>query len=85
MDENTSFSSELGRILRDSRDVDITQVDKKLQLAVALAVKLHTSTNSDDKAIVGRLLGPAFAQDHRRMRFGRNNLIQGRNSRSTWR
>ena len=39
----------------------------------------------DDKADIGRMLGPAFSQDHRRMRFGTNNLIQARNSRSTWR
>ena len=85
MDEKTSFTSEIGRILRESRDVNNNQVDNKLRLAVALAVKLHISRNIDDKADIGRMLGPAFSQDHRRMRFGTNNLIQSRNSRSTWR
>ena len=85
MDVKTSFTSEIGRILRESRDVNINQVDDKLRLAVAMAVKLHVSTNPDDKAGIGRMLGPAFAQDHRRIRFGTNTLIQSRNSRSTWR
>ena len=85
MDEKTSFTSEIGRILRESRDVNNDQVDNKLRLAVALAVRLHISRSPDDKADIGRMLGPAFAQDHRRMRFGKNNLIQARNSRSTWR
>ena len=71
--------------MRESRDVNNDQVDIKLRLAATLAVKLHISRSHDDKADIGRMLGPAFAQDHRRMRFGRNNLIQARNSRSTWR
>ncbi len=85
MDDNTSFSSEIGRILRDSRDIEINQIDNKIHLAIAMAVKIHTSTIIDDRSNVGRLPGPAFAQDHRRMRFGRKNLIRARNSRSTWR
>ena len=85
MDEKTSFTSEISRILRESRDVNTNQSDTKLQLAVALAIKLHISKNIENKADIGRVLGPAFAQDHRRMRFGTNNLIQARNSRSTWR
>ena len=85
MDEKTSFTSEISRILRESRDFNTNQSDTKLQLAVALAIKLHISKNIENKADIGRVLGPAFAQDHRRMRFGTNNLIQARNSRSTWR
>jgi len=85
MDEKTSFTSEIGRILRESRDGNNDLVDNKLRLAVALAIKLHVSRNSENKAGIGRMAGPAFAQDHRRMRFGTNNLIQSRNSRSTWR
>ena len=85
MDEKTSFTSEIGRILRESRDLNNDPVDNKLRLAVALATKLHISKNPDTKADIGRMSGPAFAQDHRRMRFGSNNLIQSRNSRSTWR
>tara|TARA_B100000925_G_C22005970_1_gene473689 strand:+ start:2569 stop:2826 length:258 start_codon:yes stop_codon:yes gene_type:complete len=85
MDEKTSFTSEIGRILRESRDLNNDLVDNKLRLAVALATKLHISKNLDTKADIGRMSGPAFAQDHRRMRFGTNNLIQSRNSRSTWR
>ena len=85
MDEKTSFTSEISRILRESRDVNTSQSDTKLRLAVALAIKLHISKNIENKSDIGRVLGPAFAQDHRRMRFGTNNLIQARNSRSTWR
>lgn len=83
MDEKTSFTSEIGRILRESRDINSNQSSNKLRLAVALAIRLHISTNIRDTADIGRNLGPAFAQDHRRMRFGSNNLIQARNSRST--
>ncbi len=85
MEKKSSFTSEIGRILRDSRDIEVNDIDNRLQLAVALAVKLHTTKNTDERANIGRMLGPSFAQDHRRMRFGRKNLIRSRSSRSTWR
>ncbi len=85
MDEKVSFTSEIGRILRESREIDIAEGDERILLAVAMAVKLHTSSKTDERADVGRQLGPAFAQDHRRMRFGRKTLILQRSSRSTWR
>ena len=85
MDEKTSFTSEISRILRESRDFNTNQSDTKLRLAVAFGIKLHISMNIENKAEIGRVLGRAFAQDHRRMRFGTNNLIQARNSRSNWR
>jgi hypothetical protein len=83
MEEKISFSSEIGRILRDSRDIEINSNENIIHLAISIAVKLHLSQEIEDRSGIGRLPGPAFSQDHRRMRFGKNNLMKARNSRST--
>lgn len=85
MEDRTSFTSEIGRILRSSRNLEVNPNENAIHLAIAMAVRIHTSSISDNQADIGRLPGSAFAQDHRRMRFGQRDLIRGRSSRSTWR
>ena len=85
MEDRASFTSEIGRILRSSRDIESNPIENRIYLAIAMAVRIHTSSISDNQADIGRLPGSAFAQDHRRMRFGQRDLIRGRSSRSTWR
>ena len=40
---------------------------------------------SDNRSLLGRQLGSAWSQDHRRTRMGGSNLIEARQKRSTWR
>ena len=85
MDSEPTFTEQVGRILRESREAKVYEDDTKIRLAVAMAVRLHTLNVSDNRANVGRTLGPAYARDHRNNRFGRPSLLKNRSSRSTWR
>ena len=53
--------------------------------AAALVAVLSMSQISDDRASLGRQLGPAWSQDHRRARMGQPNLMESHQKRSTWR
>ena len=85
MDSEPTFTEQVGRILRESRDTELVNDNTKIRLAVAMAIRLHTQNVSENRADIGRMLGPAYAQDHRNNRFGRPALLKNRSSRSTWR
>ena len=85
MDSEPTFTEQVGRILRESRDAELVEDDTKMRLAVAMAIRLHTQNVSDNRAEAGRMLGPAYARGHRNNRFGRPSLLKNRSSRSTWR
>ena len=85
MDSEPTFTEQVGRILRESRDAEVDEDGTKIRLAIAMAVRLHTLNVPDNRANAGRILGPAYARDHRNNRFGRPSLLKNRSSRSTWR
>ena len=57
----------------------------KLRLAALMAVLSMQGQDTGAAARVGRLRGPAWSEDHRRMNSGEVGLANWRNSRSGWR
>ncbi len=51
----------------------------------AIAAVLAATSNRDDPSKVGRQLGEAWSQDHRRISMGKSSLMHHRSSRSPWR
>ncbi len=51
----------------------------------AIAAVLAASSSGEDPTKIGRKLGEAWAQDHRRMNMGMSSLMHRKSSRSTWR
>jgi len=65
----------------------LTETNSRQDLlrAAALVAVLSMSQISDERSSLGRQLGPAWSQDHRRTRMGQTNLKESRQKRSTWR
>ena len=88
-----SYAESLEGVLKAAREE--APVDKNVLIennprqhllrAAALVAILSMSQISDDRAVLGRQLGPAWSQDHRRTRMGQPNLMESRQKRSTWR
>tara|TARA_X000001036_G_scaffold374004_1_gene362173 strand:+ start:43 stop:321 length:279 start_codon:yes stop_codon:yes gene_type:complete len=88
-----SYAESLEGVLKAAREK--APVDKNVLIennprqhllrAAALVAILSMSQISDDRAVLGRQLGPAWSQDHRRTRMGQPNLMESRQKRSTWR
>ena len=53
--------------------------------AAALVAVLSMIESVDERASLGRKLGSAWSQDHRRSRMGNSNLMESRQKRATWR
>ena len=51
----------------------------------AIAAVLAACNAGEDPSQIGRKMGEAWAQDHRRMNMGYSSLMHRRNSRSPWR
>ena len=58
---------------------------EELLRAVALIAVLSMENVTDERGEMGRQLGVAWSQDHRRTRMGAHNVLEHRRKRSTWR
>ena len=88
-----SYAESLEEVLKAARSVEVSAKKEKvnrapresLLRAAALVAVLSLEGSSDERASLGRQLGPAWSQDHRRTRMGHSNLIESRQKRATWR
>ena len=55
-----------------------------LRIAAIAAVISILNEQSDDPSQAGRMPGPSWSQDHRRMNMGKTSLMNLRASRSPW-
>ena len=88
-----SYAESLEEVLNAARSVDVAAKQEKvdgaprepLLRAAALVAVLSLVGSSDERASLGRQLGSAWSQDHRRTRMGHPSLMESRQKRSTWR
>ena len=88
-----SYAESLEGVLKAARDLEPTakqvvqETDSREPVlrAAALVAVLSLVGASDERAALGRKLGPAWSQDHRRTRMGLSNLMDARQKRATWR
>ena len=88
-----SYAESLEEVLKAARSVEVAATNEKvnqaprepLLRAAALVAVLSLVGSSDERASLGRQLGSAWSQDHRRTRMGQSNLMESRQKRATWR
>ena len=88
-----SYAESLEEVLKAARSVELAAKKEKgnrvhrepLLRAAALVAVLSLVGSSDERASLGRQLGSAWSQDHRRTRMGQSNLMESRQKRATWR
>ena len=88
-----SYAESLEEVLKAARSVEVAAKQEKvdraprepLLRAAALVAVLSLVGSSDQRASLGRKLGSAWSQDHRRTRMGQSNLMESRQKRATWR
>ena len=88
-----SYAESLEEVLKAARNVEpaakkvTVESDSRGNLlrAAALVAVLSLAGASDERAALGRQLGSAWSQDHRRTRMGLSNLMDARQKRVTWR
>jgi hypothetical protein len=88
-----SYAESLEGVLKAARNVKVSETNNpkdsnprdEMLRAAALVAVLSMVGASDNRAQIGRELGPAWAQDHRRTRMGKINLMEERQKRATWR
>ena len=88
-----SYAESLEGVLKAARNVEpaknIQETESKprdsMLRAAALVAVMSMIETSDDRSLLGRQLGSAWSQDHRRTRMGDSNLMEARQKRSTWR
>ena len=88
-----SYAESLEEVLKAARSVEVAVKKEKvnraprepLLRAAALVAVLSLVGSSDQRASLGRQLGSAWSQDHRRTRMGQSNLMESRQKRATWR
>ena len=88
-----SYAESLEEVLKAARSVEVAVKKEKvnraprepLLRAAALVAVLSLVGSSDERASLGRQLGSAWSQDHRRTRMGQSNLMESRQKRATWR
>ena len=88
-----SYAESLEEVLKAARSVEVAAKKEKvnrvhrepLLRAAALVAVLSLVGSSDERASLGRQLGSAWSQDHRRTRMGQSNLMESRQKRATWR
>ena len=88
-----SYAESLEGVLKAARSVEVAAKQEKVDCtsrepllrAAALVAVLSLAGASDERAGLGRQLGSAWSQDHRRTRMGLSNLMDARQKRVTWR
>ncbi len=88
-----SYAESLEGVLKAARNVEpaakqeTVEGDSRESLlrAAALVAVLSLTGTSDERGALGRQLGSAWSQDHRRTRMGLSNLMDARQKRVTWR
>ncbi len=88
-----SYAESLEGVLKAARNSEtvaennLTENDSRelLLRAAALVAVMSIIGTSDERISVGRQLGSAWSQDHRRTRMGFSNLMESRQKRSSWR
>jgi hypothetical protein len=88
-----SYAESLEGVLKAARDIEPAkkeepkEVDSREHLlrAAALVAVLSMIESVDERASLGRQLGSAWSQDHRRAHMGASNLMESRQKRATWR
>ena len=88
-----SYAESLENVLKSARENPLPekQPEKKkhpreeLLRAAALAAVMSMIDSVDDRSALGRQLGSAWSQDHRRTRMGNTSLRESRQQRATWR
>ncbi len=88
-----SYAESLEEVLKAARNVEpaakqvAVESDSRESLlrAAALVAVLSLAGASDERGALGRQLGSAWSQDHRRTRMGLSNLMDARQKRATWR
>ncbi len=88
-----SYAESLEEVLKIARSAEIvekedvgesTPRDSMLRAAALVAVMSMIGA-SDERSKIGRELGEAWSQDHRRPRMGKTNLMESRQQRTGWR
>ena len=88
-----SYAESLEGVLKAAREArppkreEVREVNNREHLlrAAALVAVLSMIESVDERAALGRQLGAAWSQDHRRSRMGNSNLMESRQKRATWR
>ena len=88
-----SYAESLEGVLKAARniepkkreEVEETNPREHLLRAAALVAVLSMIESVDERASLGRHMGSAWSQDHRRTRMGCSNLMEVRQKRATWR
>ena len=88
-----SYAESLEGVLKAARDIEPEEKEEPkdtgsrehLLRAAALVAVLSMIETVDERPSLGRQLGSAWSQDHRRTRMGGSNLMEERQKRATWR
>ena len=88
-----SYAESLEGVLKAARDIEPAKREETpepdarehLLRAAALVAVLSMIESVDERASLGRQLGSAWSQDHRRTHMGVSNLMESRQKRATWR
>ena len=88
-----SYAESLEGVLKAARNIEPakrempeeTNPREHLLRAAALVAVLSMIESVDERSALGRQLGSAWSQDHRRTRMGNSNLMEVRQKRATWR
>ena len=87
-----TYAKSLEDVLKSARDFEpeplhegLNTTRDELLRAAALVAVLSMNNVADDRFQLGRQLGSAWSQDHRRTRMGATNVLEHRRKRSTWR
>ena len=87
-----SYAKSLESVLKTARERKSETLRKEMPTdreellrAAALVAVFSMTSVVDERSQLGRLLGPAWSQDHRRTRMGATNVLENRRKRSTWR
>jgi hypothetical protein len=88
-----SYAESLEGVLKAARDIEPAKKEERKEdknrehmlRAAALVAVLSMIESVDERASLGRQLGSAWSQDHRRAHMGDSNLMESRQKRATWR
>jgi len=91
--ESESYAESLEGVLKAARNakpaekIEVVESEPRNSIlrAAALVAVMSIIETSDDRSSIGRNLGSAWIQDHRRTRMGEVTLMDARKKRSTWR
>jgi len=90
--KSETYAKSLEGVLKSAREFESEPLSESLNStrddllrAAALVAVLSMNKVADDRFQLGRQLGSAWSQDHRRTRMGETNVLEHRRKRSTWR